>query len=421
VRVIDRLNIGGPAKHVVWLTAGLEAAGFDTTLISGTVAAGEGDMIYFARAAGVSPLIISQMSREIGLRDIVVIGKLFWHFLKLKPDIIHTHKAKAGAAGRVAAAIYKLATPSILILRPRRCRIVHTYHGHIFHGYYGPARTRLLVAIERVLARICTDRVIVLSQQQFSEISGTYRIGRPEQIQVVPLGLDLDEINNTRTSLREDMGVCGAETAIGIVGRLCEVKNHGMFLEAAARLLHQSATRACFFVIGDGHLRTTLEQQAARLGISDAVNFTGFREDAVSLYGALDIVALTSVNEGTPLTLIEAMCCGRAVAVTEVGGVQDLMGARRDAIDGFTVWDHGVTSPSGDVGAFSRALRFLIERPELRDRMGASGRAFASMRMSKERLLRDVEQIYCELAGRGHVCASGDPQLFAQSHLKGEV
>src|SRR5262249_44796657 len=157
VRIIDRLNIGGPSKHVVWLSAGLSEAGFDTELITGTLAAGEGDMSYVANAAGVKPVVIDQMSREVGLRDVVVIARLLSQFLKLKPDIIHTHKSKAGAVGRVAAMIYRWATPSILRLRPRRCIIVHTYHGHIFHGYSGRARTCVFVAIERVLARMGTD------------------------------------------------------------------------------------------------------------------------------------------------------------------------------------------------------------------------------------------------------------------------
>src|SRR5262249_44961871 len=156
----------------------------------------------------------------------------------------------------------------------------------------------------------------------------------------------------------------------GIIGRLCEIKNHEMFLEAAARMLREPAASVRFVIVGDGHLRRRLEQKSIRLGISDAVTFTGFREDAASISRALDIVALTSLNEGTPLTLIEAMCCGRAVAATEVGGVEDLMGARRDSIDGFTVWDRGVTAPSGDAEAFARGLGFLLKHPDLRRAMG---------------------------------------------------
>jgi len=381
------------------LTAGLNAAGFDTVLITGSTAAGEGDMGYFAKAAGVRPVVIKELSREITPRDVVVVAKLLWQLLKLKPDIVHTHKAKAGAVGRVAATIYKWATPSTLLLRPRRCRILHTYHGHIFHDYYGHVRTRLFVAIERALARACTDRVIVLSEGQSREISGKYRIGRHEQFLVIPLGFDLEEIRSASACLRQELRISEHEAAIGIIGRLCEIKNHEMFLEAASRLLRDPSARMRFVIVGDGHLRNRLEQKSVRLGIADAVSFTGFREDAASISMALDIVALTSLNEGTPLTLIEAMSCERAVAATEVGGVTDLMGRRLDSFDGFTVWDHGVTAPSGDVEAFARALRFLVDRPELRRAMGMSGRDFVTTRMSVDRLLSDIAQLYRELAG----------------------
>ena len=417
VRIIDRLNIGGPSKHVVWLTAGLNAAGFDTALITGTLPAGEGDMSYFARAAGVRPLVINELSREIGLRDVVVIAKLLRRLVRLRPDIVHTHKAKAGAVGRVAAMIYKWATPSIFWLRPRKCRIIHTYHGHIFHSYYGRVRSGFFVAIERALARICTDRVIVLCEQQSREICGKYHIGRTEQFRVIPLGFDLEEIESTRTNLREELGISDEQTAIGIVGRLCEVKNHEMFLEAAARMLRDSSARVRFVIVGDGHLRKHLDEKCIELGISEAVVFTGFREDAASISRELDLVALTSFNEGTPLTLIEAMCCGRPVLATEVGGVEDLMGERRDEIDGFRIWDHGVTVPSGDVDAFARALRFLIEHPGLRREMGKQARAFVTIRMSKERLLRDLQRMYMELAGlSAEVVPSNEPQPIAQSH-----
>jgi glycosyltransferase involved in cell wall biosynthesis len=399
VRIIDRLNVGGPAKHVVWLTAGLDPEEFQTSLITGTVPPGEGDMSYFARAAAVEPEIIEEMSRELSLRDIVVIARLVGKLFKLRPQIIHTHKAKAGAAGRVAACLYKWMTPGALWLRPRRCRVVHTYHGHIFHSYYGAARTRLFIAIERALARACTDRIVVLSQQQRREICERFGVGRPSQFRVIPLGIDFEELSEAR-GVPGGVGVAEGETAVGIVGRLCEVKNHGMFLEAA-RLVSEAerATRMRFVIVGDGHLRRELERRAAELGIADRVTFTGFRDNATSLYFGLDLVALTSLNEGTPLTLIEAMGCGRAVAATEVGGVVDVMGERRGDEDGFTVWDHGVTAPSRDAGAFARALQFLIERPELRRQMGERGREFVRTNLSKARLVSDIEDVYRELVG----------------------
>ena len=442
VRIIDRLNIGGPAKHVVWLTAGLNTDEFETVLITGAVPPGEGDMSYFAREAGIEPLGIREMSRELSPRDLMVVAKLLRQLWRLKPQIVHTHKAKAGAVGRLAAMIYKWAAPSALWLRPRECRVVHTYHGHIFHSYYGPAKTRLFLVIERLLARLCTDRIIVISDEQRREIAERFRVGRTEQFRVIPLGIDLDEAGERLGTHASSVPVSGdgalichgplaptrhagsvrtqGEVHIGIVGRLCEVKNHAMLLEAAARLIRGeggSQMPIRLIIIGDGHLRGELERLACDLGIADRVIFTGFRADALSLYADLDLVALTSLNEGTPLTLIEAMHCSRAVVATEVGGVVDLMGRHQARLDGFSLWDHGVTAPSRDGEAFARALRFLIERPVLRREMGARGREFVRARLSKERLVREIEALYGELIGRGVEAApSCEPAVMAQTH-----
>jgi glycosyltransferase involved in cell wall biosynthesis len=397
VRIIDRLNIGGPAKHVVWLTAELRKNGFETTLITGTVPHGEGDMAYFAREAGVEPVVIKEMSRELSPLDVVVIAKLLWKLWQLEPDIIHTHKAKAGAAGRLASMLYKWLTLSALWLRPRRCRIVHTYHGHIFHGYYGTAKTRLFLAIERAMARFCTDRIIAISPQQRSEINGVYKIGRAAQYKVIPLGIDLGEAGAQQSSLREEFGIGSEDLVVGIVGRLCEVKNHAMFLRAAARIKDEGGRGIHFVVVGDGPLRQQLESLACDLELGDSVRFAGFRRDALALYSDMDLVALTSVNEGTPLTLIEAMSCGRPVVATEVGGVVDIMGARRAALEGFCVWDNGITVASGDVAAFARALAFAAGKPKLRREMGERGKRFVSAALSKDRLVDDVEALYREL------------------------
>ncbi len=396
IRIIDRLNVGGPAKHVVWLSAGLNRERFETTLIAGVVPQGEGDMSYFACESGVDPLIIKEMSRELSPRDVIVIFKLLREFLRIKPHIVHTHKAKAGATGRVAAFLYKWLTPSAFWLRPRECRVIHTYHGHIFHSYYGKTKTRLFLAIERALARICTDRIITIGEQQRQEICETFKVGRPDLYSVIPLGIDFGEINPRKGLLRKTINLGHGSPLIGIVGRLCEVKNHAMFLEAAA-LLKKEGLSAHYVIIGDGHLRDVLEDQARRLKITDVVSFTGFREDAAMLYTDLDIAALTSLNEGTPLTLIEAMSCGVAVVSTEVGGVVDLMGARRESNGRFTIWDHGLTAPSRNVQAYASALRHLIERNDLRREMGARAKAFVGSRLSKERLVSDIETLYGEL------------------------
>ena len=391
VRIIDRLNVGGPAKHVTWLTAGLDPGRFETTLITGVVPESEGDMSYFARAAGVEPIVIEEMGRELSLGDVVVIFKILRELFRLKPHIVHTHKAKAGAVGRVAATIYKWLTPSALRLRPRELGVVHTYHGHVFHSYYGAAKTRLFIAIERALARFCADRIVAISERQRDEICRSFKVGRFEQFTVIPLGIDFDEIDSRRGRLRREIGVGADDVLVGVVGRLCEVKNHAMLIESAAKM---KAAGTAFVIVGDGHLRPELEAQARAAGLDGSVIFTGFRSDAASLYADFDIAALTSLNEGTPLALIEAMGCGCAAASTEVGGVADLMGGRRETLDGFTVWDHGVTAPSRDVNAFTNGLTYLIERPRLRREMGERGRAFVSSRLSKGRLVGDIENLY---------------------------
>lgn len=413
VRIIDRLNIGGPAKHVVWLTAGLDAGEFESVLVAGSVPPGEGDMSYFARAWGVEPCYIPELSRAISPRDILVAWKLLRLFFKVKPQIVHTHKAKAGAVGRMAAILYKWATPSALWLRPRDCRIVHTYHGHVFHSYFGPLGTRLIVAIERALARICTDRLIAISEEQRHEILRRFKVGSPDQFSVIPLGIDFQEIRPQPRLLRSELKTGDDQPLVGAVGRLCEVKNYSMFLEAAARVSF-SEPRAHFVIIGDGHLRRDLESQSQALGISANVTFAGFRRDAASLYGGMDVLALTSLNEGTPLSVIEGMYNGVAVAATEVGGVVDLMGERRESVDGFAIWDNGVTAPRGDAEAFARALQFLIRRPELRREMGARGRAFVAARLSRDRLVTDIRNLYADLGAEFRIW---NFELAAASHV----
>lgn len=402
VRIIDRLNIGGPTKHVTWLTAGLNTAEFETTLITGTVPPTEGDMTNYARAAGIEPVIIQAMSRELGIRDMLVIFKLWRELIRIKPHIIHTHKAKAGAAGRLAAFLYRWVTPSALWLRPRPCRVVHTFHGHIFHSYYGAAKTKLFVVIERILARLCTDRIITISQQQRQEIHEQFGVGRATQLRVIPLGIECEEAQRIprQKSLRVEYDIKENELAVGIVGRLCEVKNHALFLTAVALFIKDNPVpdaRTHFFLIGDGHLRAALEKQAQDLGITDHVTFTGFRDDAVTLYEELDVVALTSLNEGTPLTLIEAMNNGCAVISTEVGGVINILGQRQAQHAGFQLWEHGITTPGNEAETFARALQFLLSQPALRREMGKSGRSFVRTHLSRERLLQDIKSLYQEL------------------------
>ena len=399
LRIIARLNVGGPAKHVVWLTAGLQDSNYRSLLVAGSVPAGEEDMGYFADQAGVTPLYIPEMSREISLNDVVTVWKLFRLFLQERPDIVHTHTAKAGSVGRVAGFFYRWLTPGTLVGRPRRCKFVHTYHGHVFHSYYGRGLTRMFLAIERLLARLVTDRLIVVSAQQGAEIGNDFGVGRQGQIKVIPLGLDLGlfaDHSSRRARFREQLGIDDQTVLIGIVGRLTEIKNHQMFLNSVARLRTTTGPKMRFVVIGDGSLRESLEQQARSLGLESDVIFTGGRRDPEYFYPALDIVALTSLNEGTPLTLIEAMANGRPVVATGVGGVVDLLG---DVVDDgrYQVCERGIRAARGDEEAFAAALSRLAGDRLLQKDLGVRGLEFVDRAYRKERLVEDIKRLYGEL------------------------
>lgn len=399
VRIIARLNVGGPAKHVVWLTSGLEEAGYRSLLVAGTVPEGEEDMSYFAEQTGVTPLYIPEMSREISVKDAVTTWKLYRLLLRERPDIVHTHTAKAGTVGRVAGWGYRWLTPGVLLGRPRACKFVHTYHGHVFHSYYGRLKTGVFLAIEKLLAKWATDRIVVVSEQQRQEINEEFGVGRRDQFRVVRLGLDLGIFANhesRRAKFREELGVDDDTVLVGIVGRLTEIKNHEMFLRTVARVTLENVR---YVVIGDGSLREPLEQQARALGLEGKVIFAGGRKDPEYFYPALDICALTSRNEGTPLTLIEAMANGRPVVATLVGGVVDLLG---NVVEGgrYKICERGIGVQADDEEAFAAGLGRLIEDKELRDRLGRRGFEFVENNYRKERLLEDIKDLYGQLLNR---------------------
>ncbi len=403
LRIIARLNVGGPARHVVWLADGMKSAGYDTSLVAGVVPPGEDDMNYVAAQSGITPLIIPEMSREVSLKDVLTTWKLFRLMRRERPAIVHTHTAKAGTVGRVAGLMYRWLTPAALLGKPRACTFVHTYHGHVFHSYYGPMTTRLFLGIERLLARLATDRIVVVSRQQLREINEQFRVGRREQFAVIPLGIDTNAFadwQQRRPRLRAELNVSESEVLVGIVGRLTEVKNHALFLRAAAacRTLVKPR-RVRFVIIGDGKLRQKLEAQAKSLLLDNDVVFLGTRKDPENFYPALDIVALTSLNEGTPLTLIEAMANARPVIATEVGGVVDLLGpivSTGDAGAGYAIRERGLLVKSGDAEGLAHGLARLIEDELLRTDL-ARGRDFVLRNYSRERLLADMTNLYEQL------------------------
>jgi len=407
VRVIARLNVGGPAKHVVWLTKGLSSPQFESLLIAGTVPPGEDDMGYFATEMGVVPVFVPEMSREISPKDALTIWKLYRLFHREQPDIVHTHTAKAGTVGRLAGLLYRWLTPRAFLGRPRPCYFVHTYHGHIFHSYYGPAKTRLFLTVEKILARLGTDRIIVVSEQQRREINEEFAVGRASQFAVIPLGLDTGvyaQWQEHRHTFRDELQADANDILVGIVGRLTEIKNHELFLQAAALFKEQSASgplpaRVRFIIIGDGQLRNRLERQAQASGLVNDVIFVGSRRDPEDFYAALDIVALTSRNEGTPLTLIEAMANARPVISTAVGGVIDLLGKPlAGEVDGaFVVCERGVRVRPDDPRGFAAGLAHLIANESLRREIGERGLQFVTAHYSKERLLEDIKDLYADL------------------------
>jgi glycosyltransferase involved in cell wall biosynthesis len=401
LRIIARLNVGGPARHVVWLADGLEREGFETRLIAGRVPEGEEDMAYFAAEHGVEPVFIEQMSRELSLNDVVSIWKVYGEMRSFQPDVVHTHTAKAGTVGRVAAFCYRWLTPGTLIGRPRRVRVVHTFHGHVFHSYYGKLKTSVFVAIEKVLAAVATHRIVVITGQQLREINQDFGVGSAGQFSVIPLGLDLAPLQadgDKRAEFRNDLGIADDIFLAAFVGRLTEIKNIPMILRAAAHERIKIESREMRFVIvGDGNLRSDLEAKAVSMGVADRVMFAGNRTDIAAVYAGSDAVILTSLNEGTPLSLIEAMASGKPVISTAVGGVTDLLGEVTQDDDGVQIRERGITVPSGDSARLARAIALITEDAGLRTKMADAGKNFVTEKYSKERLLSDIKELYSDL------------------------
>jgi glycosyltransferase involved in cell wall biosynthesis len=320
VRIIDRLNVGGPAIHAVLTARGLADERWQTVLVTGEIEPGEADMSYLLDELGVERVLIPSLGRELRpLRDLVTAYRLWRVVRREQPDVVHTHKAKAGAIGRLVALAARV---------PVR---VHTYHGHVFHGYFGPWKTRVFLAIERALAKV-TTRLLTPSQKLVDELSATYRIAGAEKFDVVPLGFDLAPFatcEQHRGQLRQRLGLDGDVKLIAIVGRMVPVKDHATFVAAAA-LLARRRDDVHFVFVGGGELEDEVRADLARRGIAARAHLLGWSRQLERIYADIDVVALSSVNEGTPVALIEAMASGVPVAATAVGGVPDILdgGAR---------------------------------------------------------------------------------------------
>jgi glycosyltransferase involved in cell wall biosynthesis len=412
-RVIARLNIGGPALQAILLTEAFQKKGCRALLLTGEVSPGEGSLESLACERGLRPIKIETLSREVSSgADLRSLWRLIRLFRRERPTIVHTHTAKAGALGRLAA---------LLTGVPVR---VHTFHGHVFDGYFSPGWTRIFIAIERFLGRY-TDCIIAVSQSQRAELTGTYRIAPPDKIVTIPLGFDLEpflRVNGRKGSLRAAVG-CGPQAhLVGWIGRLTAIKAPSLFLDSAIRI-QTALPDTKFAMVGDGELRQDCEAQIrdARLHTSlhaclpPKVFLTGWKRDLIPVYADLDLLLLTSVNEGTPLTLLEAMASGRPFIATDVGGVRDLMVGRARSEREYEGerFDNGILV-ARDPRHIAAAAQYLLLRPELRRAMGCAGREFVRHQYSHHRLAADLEQLYIQLA-RKKKCLGAEVQPSSPS------
>ncbi|HXB57839.1 MAG TPA: glycosyltransferase [Vicinamibacteria bacterium] len=383
VRLFSRLNIGGPSIHVILLTAGLEQRGYHTRLVVGQESPHEGNMLALAAEKGVACEPMGGLGREIRLlSDFRALWGLYRLLRAFRPSIVHTHTAKAGMLGRLAA---RLAGVPV---------IVHTYHGHVLRGYFGAVKTRLFRALEAFLGRL-SDGLVAVSEAVKQDLVDL-GVARPERIRVVPLGLELEPLTRPlpRGGIRTEAGVPAGAPLVGMVGRLVPIKDVPTFLKAAALVL--KALPACrFALIGDGEERTLLEQEVSRLGLAEAVSFCGWRRDIGAVYGDLDVVVNSSRNEGTPVALIEALAASRPVVATRVGGTPDLLGEGT----------RGLLVPPGEAEALAAAILETLRSPEAARRRALAGRDHVLKRHSLSRLIEDVDALYRELLASKRLAA----------------
>jgi glycosyltransferase involved in cell wall biosynthesis len=379
VRVIARLNMGGPALHVTYLARGLAERGYETTLVAGDVARGEESMAFVAESAGVDVVPLPGLSRELSpVRDAVAAWRVAQIIRRVRPDVVHTHTAKAGAIGRIAAL---LAGPG------RRPVVVHTFHGHVLRGYFGTLGTLLFRAIETALARV-TDRLVAVSPEVRDELVGLHVAPR-RKFSVVRLGIELEprvRFEGDASEVRRRHGIPAEKFVVGWFGRMTAVKRTDDLLTMLAGVRERGIDALLLFV-GDGADRERLEQRAHDLGLARSCLFAGYQRDVAPWYAICDVVVLASASEGTPVTIIEALAAGRPVVATRVGGVPDVV---EEGETGFLV-------RPGDTHALAERLEILARDPERRVAMGETGRQRVLERYAVGRLVDDIDALYREL------------------------
>lgn len=379
LRIINRFNIGGPTYNATFLTKFI-SEDYETLLVGGLPEKDESDSLHIPEEYGVKPLLIPEMKRIPNFRsDREAYRKIKQIIEEFQPDIVHTHAAKAGALGRKAA---KACGVPI---------IVHTFHGHVFHSYFGKAKTLLYKIIERRLAKLSTG-IIAISPIQKEELSSIHGICKPEKIKVIPLGFDLmkfqENLLEKRVETRTTWKLNTDEVAVAIIGRLAPIKNHQLFLDVI-ELLAEKGIKARYFIVGDGQEKNSIEQRSEELEkkYNLKIELTSWIKDIATFNAGMDIICLSSDNEGTPVSLIEAQASGVPVISTDVGGVKDIVS---EGETGFIV-------PKKDAKAFAEKLQLLIEQKEIRDKMSQNGWNFVRDKFHYTTLVKNMENYYSEL------------------------
>jgi glycosyltransferase involved in cell wall biosynthesis len=373
VRIITRLNVGGPARHVTILSTRVKPE-FDCVLLTGESGLREGSLLNEAIAQGARVVRVPHLKRPLSpLADLLAFVWLVRYLRRERPAIVATHTAKAGSLGRLAA---KLAGVPV---------IVHTFHGHVLEGYFGRITSSVFQTVERLLSLITTHFIAI--SPEIAEDLERLRIGLGKT-SIVRLGLDLEHMDKgLRGRLRRDLGIPNGAPLVGIVGRLVPIKAHDLFLASAGLVVDASPT-VHFAIIGDGELWDELHGRVAAAGLSDRVHFAGWRDDLPEVYADLDLVVCCSRNEGTPVSVIEACAAGCAVIGTPVGGMTSII--QRGV--------NGVLIPAGDANMLAAAISNLVADPARRQSMGIAGRRIALETFGANRMVAELKRIYTQLS-----------------------
>ncbi len=388
LRIINRFNLGGPTYNVSYLTKYM-APDYETLLVGGMNDKSEACSDYIVQKLGIHAIKISEMMRSInGYNDVVAYEKIKSIIKRYKPDIVHTHASKAGVLGRQAA--ISCGVPVI----------VHTFHGHIFNSYFNKYVTATFKRIEQYYAKR-TSAIVAISDIQKYELSEVYNIAPAEKFRVIPLGFDLNRFQENkamkRDAFRKQYDIADDEIAVSIVGRLVPVKNHRMFIDAIKDVKSKTNRKVRGVIVGDGDLRDGLLEYANLHGLtcstpehkvpnSDLI-FTSWIKDADYVFAGSEISALTSLNEGTPVSIIESQAANVPVVSTIVGGIRDVV------VEGKTA----LLSPTQNVDAFSENLLMLVENDEMRKQMSEDGWIFVRDKFHYTRLVNDMKNLYDEL------------------------